>query len=214
MTELARYELGSLTEQMEFARTISVGDLLPKDYRGKPANVMIAVGLGASMGLSPMESLYRIDVIQGKPAASAELIASNVRRAGHTLRLEVNQNPPAARCIIVRSDDPDFEHVVVRDMAWAKQMGLTGKDNYTKQPATMLGWRALTACARQACPEALYGVAYTPDELRDSASPEVAPTATISVADFAAEPAPVDVTDAELVDDAPADTLPMGGDQS
>ena len=29
-------------------------------YRNNPANVIIAVGLGASMGLSPAESLYRI----------------------------------------------------------------------------------------------------------------------------------------------------------
>lgn len=203
-TEVARYDIGSLPEQMEFAKAVSTGDLLPQAYRGKPANVMIAVGLGASMGLSPMEALYRIDVIQGKPTASAELIASNVRKAGHTLRLEVNQEPPAARCVIVRADDPDFEHVVVRDVAWAQKMGLGSKDNYKKQPATMLGWRALTACARQACPEALYGVQYTPDEARDIPA-EKAEATRVSVADFA----PVDVTDAEVIDDEP--TLPVDG---
>ena len=31
----------------------------------------------------------------------------------------------------------------------------------------MLTWRAITAVAREACPEALYGVAYSPDELDD-----------------------------------------------
>lgn len=200
-SEVTRYELGSLADQMEFSKVIATGDLLPVAYRGKPANVMIAVGLGASMGLAPMESLYRIDVIQGKPTASAELIASNVRRAGHTLRLEVNQEPPAARCVIVRADDPDFEHVVIRDMAWAKKMGVDGKANYKSQPATMLGWRALTACARQACPEALYGVGHTADELRE-AGPERGEKPRVSAADFAA---PVDVTDAEVVEDEPAD---------
>lgn len=199
-TEVTRYELGTLTEQMEFSKVVSTGDLLPQAYRGKPANVMIAVGLGASMGLSPMESLYRIDVIQGKPTASAELIASNVRRAGHTLRLEVNENPPAARCVIVRQDDPDFEHVVIRNEAWAKQMGLSQKDNYKKQPATMLGWRALTACARQACPEALYGVGHTADELRDMPrQPERPDRPRVSAADFAPEPA-VDTSTGEVID--------------
>lgn len=199
-TEVTRYDIGTLPEQMEFAKAVSTGDLLPQAYRNKPANVMIAVGLGASMGLSPMESLYRIDVIQGKPTASAELIASNVRKAGHTLRLEVNQEPPAARCVIVRADDPDFEHVVVRDMAWAKKMGVDGKANYKSQPATMLGWRALTACARQACPEALYGVQYTPDEARDIKDEPAADKPRASAADFA--PAePVNVTDAEVIED-------------
>ena len=31
----------------------------------------------------------------------------------------------------------------------------------------MLTWRAVTAVAREACPEALYGVVYTPDEMHD-----------------------------------------------
>lgn len=201
MSEITRYELGSLTEQMDYAKAVSTGDLLPAAYRGKPANVMIAVGLGASMGLSPMESIYRIDVIQGTPTAGAELIASNVRRAGHTLRLEVNEEPPAARCVIIRADDPEHEHVVVRNLAWAKRMGLDGKANYKSQPATMLGWRAVTACARQACPEALYGVAYTSDELRDIPR-ERADAPRTSAADFGpAEPADDDVTDAEIVDE-------------
>jgi hypothetical protein len=46
-------------------------------------------------------------------------------------------------------------------------MGLLSKDNYRKQMMTMLYWRALAACAREACPEALYGAGYTPDELQD-----------------------------------------------
>lgn len=157
----------SLAADIDYAKTIAPAAMLPTAYRGKPADIMLAVGLGRAMGLSPAESLYRIDVIQGKPTASAELIAANVRRAGHVLRLRVDEAATTATCIIIRSDDPDYEHTVTRDRAWAEQMGLLGKDNYKKQPATMLGWRAVTACARIACPEALYGVAYTADEMTD-----------------------------------------------
>lgn len=200
-TELA--QATDLATQMEYSKVIAQSDLLPQAYRGKPANVLLAVGLGQSMGLSPAESLSRIDVIQGKATASAELIASNVRRAGHTLRLEVNENPPAARCVIIRADDPEFEHVVVRNEAWAKQMGLLSKDNYKTQPATMLGWRAITACARQACPEALYGVGHTADELRDAPQ---STTATITASDFAPAQT-VDTTTGEVTVDEPT-----GGD--
>lgn len=165
--ELHQSEASSLAVQMDYARAVSSAALLPQAYRGKPADIMLAVGLGQSMGLSPAESLYRIDVIQGKPTASAELIAANVRKAGHKLRLRVDEQAVSATCTIIRADDPDYEHTVTRDKAWASQMGLASKDNYKKQPATMLGWRAVTACARMACPEALYGVAYTPDEMTD-----------------------------------------------
>ena len=52
-------------------------------------------------------------------------------------------------------------------MAWAKRMGLANKDNYLKQPLTMLAWRSISAAARLVCSEALYGVQYTPDELAE-----------------------------------------------
>ena len=166
--EIAVYEpRHDLQSQMDYARAVSEGSLLPDAYRGKPANVMIAVGLGASMGLSPAESLYRIAVINGKPAAGAELIAANVRKAGH--RLRVRGDEESCTATIIRRDDPDYEFTVTRDLAWAQRMGLATNPNYKRQPGTMLQWRAITACARLACPEALYGVAYTPDELTDDA---------------------------------------------
>lgn len=169
MSEIVRVEPHtlSMSEQMQFSEIASQGDMVPQAYRGKPANALIAIGLGQAMGLSAAESLYRIDVIQGKPTASAELIASNVRKAGHKLRVEVDEANTSVRATIWRADDPEYPHSVVRDMAWAQKMGLATKDNYKKQPTTMLQWRAISAVARLACSEALYGVTYTPDELAD-----------------------------------------------
>jgi len=195
----------ALADQIEYSKLIATGSLLPQAYRGNPANVLLAIGIGQAMGLSPAESLIRIDVIQGTPAAGAELIASNVRKAGHKLRIQVTENPPAATCTIVRSDDPDHPITVTRDMAWAERMELSKKDNYRKQPATMLANRAITGAARLACPEALFGVAYDPSELRDSgaaASVLVAAAAApvVTAADFIAAPAE-DAQEAEVVDE-------------
>lgn len=169
MSEIVRHQPQALAiaDQMRYAEVVTTGDMIPQAYKGKPANALIAIGLGQAMGLSPAESLYRIDVIQGKPTASAELIASNVRKAGHKLRVEVDEANTSVRATIYRADDPDYPHSVVRDMAWAQKMGLQSKDNYKKQPLTMLQWRAVSAVARLACSEALYGVSYTTDELAD-----------------------------------------------
>jgi hypothetical protein len=170
-TELAAREPARLTMQdtINFANSVAGGSLLPRDYQRNPANVIIAVNLGQSMGLSPAESLYRINVIQGKPTASAELIAAQVRRAGHKLRIDRDEARQSVTATIVRCDDPGHPFSETRDAAWAQRMGLASKDNYRRQPMTMLTWRAITAAARVACPEALYGVAYTPDEMRDMA---------------------------------------------
>lgn len=165
----------TMNEEIAFANTVAGGNLLPDSYRNNPANVVIAVNLGQSMGLSPAESLYRINVIKGKPTASAELIAAQVRKAGHKLRIEKDEKNTSVTATVVRCDDPDYPISVTRDAAWAQRMGLASKENYRKQPMTMLTWRAITAAAREACPEALYGVAYTPDEMHDFDKPEPRP---------------------------------------
>lgn len=190
MSEIARIEPHQITmaEQMQFSNIITEGDLVPQAYRGKPANALLAVGLGQAMGLTPAEALIRIDVIQGKPTASAELIAANVRKAGHKLRVEVDEANTSVRATIWRADDPEFPHSVVRDMAWAKQMGLATKDNYKKQPTTMLQWRAISAVARLACSEALYGVTYTPDEMADLGEVKRSPRTPQPVEDLGERP--------------------------
>ena len=168
MSEIQKYEQQiSLSEQVQYANAVSKAGLLPKQYQNRPADIIVAMGLGQSMGLSPMESIYRINVIQGKPTASAELIAAQVRKAGHKLRISKDEQRQSVTATIIRADDPEAPFSVTRDRKWAQQMGLIGKDNYQKQPMTMLTWRAITAVAREACPEALYGVAYTPDEMHD-----------------------------------------------
>lgn len=158
---------GVLTEQLRYAQEVSSADILPDAYKNRPSDILVAMGFGQAMGLSPMESLYRINVIKGKPTMSAELIAAQVRKAGHKLRITKDREHLSVTATIIRSDDPDSPFSETRDQQWAQNMGLTGRENYRKQPLTMLTWRAITAVAREACPEALYGVAYTPDEMYD-----------------------------------------------
>lgn len=198
MSEIELHQNPSaLTEQMDYARAVSSGSMLPDAYRGKPADILLAVGLGQSMGLSPAESLYRIAVIKGKPTASAELIAANVRKAGHKLRVTTDEAGVRVKATIIRADDPDFPFEVVRDLAWAKSMGLADQPNYKKQPLTMLQWRAISAVARLAAPEALYGVQYTPDELSDIG--EQRQGSTLAAA-LTVEPE-VDIATGEIVDE-------------
>lgn len=205
-----------LDTQMRWAQAVTSSErgasILPDQYRGNPANVLIAVGLGASMGLSPAESLYRISVIKGKPSAGAELIAANVRKAGHKLR--VRGDDTTCTAVVIRADDPDFEFSVTRDLAWAKQMGLASQDNYKKQPGTMLQWRAITAVARLACPEALYGVTYTPDEIGGVEAPQrgqARPSGLAAVRAAVDAPEPEQHADAEDADVVPDDVPAQEG---
>lgn len=204
-TEVTTYQpQNELQADMEYARVVSTGAMLPTQYRGKPADILIAMGLGRAMGLSPAESLYRIHVIQGRPTASAELIAANVRKAGHILRVKGDET--SARAVIIRNDDPDFEFESDWNLDRAKRLGLADRDGWKRQPGTMMRWRAITEVARLACPEALYGVAYVREELDDL---PVQPAQRVSAADFAPKADPVVVEHlAEIVEEERADTKP------
>lgn len=58
----------TFNEQMHFAEVISQAKgMLPRAYEGNPANVLVAVQYGASLGIEPMAALQNIDVIQGTP---------------------------------------------------------------------------------------------------------------------------------------------------
>jgi hypothetical protein len=69
----------SLAEAMEYAKLIANSELVPKDYRGKPQNVMIAVQMGAELGLSPILSLQKISIINGKATLAAEALLALIR---------------------------------------------------------------------------------------------------------------------------------------
>lgn len=160
----------TFNEQMRFAEVVSQAKgMLPRAYEGNPANVLVAVQYGASLGIEPMAALQNIDVIQGTPTLSAKAVAALVRANGHKLWMSEDEQNMSATCTIVRNDDKEHPVTVTRDKAWAQRMGLLTKDNYKKQPTTMLMWRAVTACANRACPELFLGLggAYTADELHD-----------------------------------------------
>lgn len=96
-----------LEARSKYAMTLAKSDLLPKEFQGKPANVLIVMGLGQALGLSAEAALYGMHVIEGRPNPSAKLQAALVRRAGHKLRV-LERTDSAAECEIVRADDPDY----------------------------------------------------------------------------------------------------------
>lgn len=199
----------SVPDRMRYAEALSGASLLPAAYRGKPANVLLALEYGAALGIAPMVAIQGIHVIEGKPSASSGLIGALVRKAGH--RMRVTGDDRAARCEITRVDDPDFTFVAEWSMSRAQAAGLTSKQVWKNYPAAMLKARAITECARDACPEALSGVQYTAEELGDDSTPaesyphgpgvgagEAGASTELRAAESPVAPAP-DIVDAELV---------------
>ena len=193
----------TISEQKDIANLYAESTLVPEAFRNKPADIFVAVTLGQSVGISPIQSLSEINVIKGKPTMSASLIAAQVRKAGHKLRIEVDETPgkECATCTIIRRDDPDHPFVSKRDRAWAQRMGLLNNSNYIKQPATMLKKRAITDCARDACSEALCGIDYTPDEMSDLDDVEAKVEEPVEPANPAEPKQNVEIIEAEVVNE-------------
>lgn len=165
---------GEMAAKLAYAKQLASASMLPASYRGNPGNVLWAIEYGAALGLPPVVAIGMVHVMDGKPVASATMISGLVRRAGHKLRVTANNDRAVA--VIIRSDDPGFEHRVEFTMADANRAGLTRNQTWQKYPQAMLTARAVTACARQACPEALMGVQYTAEELGGDASTDDLPS--------------------------------------
>lgn len=159
----AHFQPQVLSAQMDYARALAESNLLPKQYFKQPANLLWAISYGQTLGVDPMTAVQSIHVINGKPTASADLIAGLVRRAGHKLRITGDDRKAVAQ--IIRADDPDFTFEVVWTIERAQAAKLTSKDTWKQFPAAMLKARAITEVARAACSEILQGTIYTPEEM-------------------------------------------------
>lgn len=160
---LALLSPAELIVARDYAAQLADSGLLPASYRKQPANVFYAIEFGRMIAIPPMAAVLGIHVIEGKPTASAALIAALVRRAGH--RIRVSGDDQSATVTIVRSDDPDYTFSATWTIQRAKNALLTGKDVWKKYPGAMLKARATTEVARDACQEVLFGLLYTPEEL-------------------------------------------------
>lgn len=68
LARIAAFTPTNLTEAIALSKLIAGSDLAPKDFKGKPANCLIAMQMGAEVGLAPMQSLQNIAVINGRPS--------------------------------------------------------------------------------------------------------------------------------------------------
>lgn len=178
MNEIAIRQNDALAEKIEWSKAMATGDMLPRQYRGNPANLMFACEYADALGIPRINALTSIHVIDGKPTASADLIASLVRKAGHRLRVEGDDT--YAEATIIRADDPDYIPKPIRwDEARARKAGKWGtKGPWTNYPAAMLRSRAITEAARMWASDALYGVIYTAEELGGQVADDGTPVIT------------------------------------
>ena len=207
MTELVVRE--DLQTQMKRAELLAQASLMPPSYTKQPANVLVAMEMAETLGITLMQAIQGITVISGKMSMSAEMMRALVLRAGHRFRVEVNTDQETT-VLVARREWPDDEQTFTFTIDDAARAGLSGSPTWKKYPKALLLARVTSMACRAVFPDVVQGIGYVPEEL-ESAPPAVSrhappavPTTVTVTTDTGPEPVDVDtgeIVDADVVED-------------
>lgn len=148
------------TTMTQMAAALVKTKFLPQAIQ-TPEQAVAIMLTGRELGLPPMAALSQINVIQGKPTLSAELMLALINRSRLAENIEIVATVEGAVVTMKRKGRAPY--VARFGPTEAKAMGLDGNPNYKKQAATMYQWRAVSMAARAVFPDVVLGL-HTPEE--------------------------------------------------
>jgi hypothetical protein len=169
MTDIERHEPATTPDvpatwvaAMRLTARICDTAFVPKGMRGDPATTLACILYGEEIGLGPMQSLNSIHVIEGRPAASPELMRALVARQGHTF--SVDKATTDAVTVSGKRKDTGATATVTWTMEDARRAGLSNKQVWKSYPRAMLLARATSELCRALFADCVKGLSYTPEE--------------------------------------------------
>jgi hypothetical protein len=178
-----------IEQATQLAMTLAKSTLIPSHLQGKPADILVTIITGHELGLSPMQSLRGMHVINGKASMSADLMVALVlkhRDICEYFRLVESTDTSA----IYETRRLGSEPVKLAwTMAQAHAAGLSSGPTWKKHPAAMLRARCATALARAVYPDLVLGV-YDPEEAAEFSSPVRSVPPPANVVEMAPPPPP------------------------
>lgn len=149
----------TLDEAMKFSGMIADSDICPKDFKGKAGNVLVAVQMGAELGIPPLQALQNIAVINGRPSVWGDSLPALARNHPKFEYIDetFDDRTMTATCKIKRRGEP--EQVYTFSQTDAQQAGLWGKQGpWQTYPKRMLKMRARAWAIRDVFADALKGL--------------------------------------------------------
>jgi hypothetical protein len=172
--------IDTFEQAQKVAEYINKSALVPDAYRGKPADIVIAMQHGMELGLSPMQSLQSVAVINGKPSIYGDALPAVVMLHPDFEDMDAPEptgsNPEewVAMCAVKRRGRaPTVRSFSTAD---AKAAGLWKKAGpWTNYPKRMLMMRARAFALRDAFPDRMKGLT-TVEEAIDITPERVEPS--------------------------------------
>ncbi|MDV3437318.1 hypothetical protein R1H25_17805 [Stenotrophomonas sp. C2852] len=144
-------------QAIQFCDYLAESDLVPKDFKGKPANCLIAIQWGAELGLKPLQALQNLAIINGRPALWGDAVIALVRSSPLCEYITEADDGGTAVCRVKRRGES--EEVRNFSMDDAKVAGLLGKSGpWTQYPKRMRQMRARAFALRDVFPDVLRGM--------------------------------------------------------
>lgn len=160
-------------QALTFSNYLADSDMVPKDFKGKPGNCLIAMQWGAELGLKPLQSLQNLAVINGRPALWGDAVIALVLSSPVCDYVTEDDDGETATCRVKRKGGQ--EQVRTFSMEDAKRAGLAGKQGpWMQYPKRMRQMRARAFALRDVFPDVLRGMAVA-EELQDMAAAAQAP---------------------------------------
>jgi hypothetical protein len=150
----------------------SSSDLVPKQYQGKIANVIIALEVAKQINVSPLAVMQNLYIVHGRPAFEAKFLIAAANSSGKfsplRYRFEGEEGESSWGCRAVAVDLASKEELVgpLITMKMAKEEDWTKNKKWQTMPELMLRYRSAAWWTRVYAPEISLGF-QTTDEVID-----------------------------------------------
>jgi hypothetical protein len=180
----SRYEPRDLPSAITLARMIATSPLCPLALRGREADVLLVMMTGAEIGLTTMQSLRNLYIVEGRIGMSAALIRGRCQKHRDCARFEVAEADAAHAVVEVKKRGWTESRRVSWSIADAERAGLIKEDQpdslWRRWPQEMCVARATTRAASMYFPEITSGL-LSEEDLRDMSTPAAAAAGTPAV---------------------------------
>lgn len=147
----------------QFSEMLANSEMVPKNFKGKPADILIAMQMGSEIGLQPMQSLQNIAVVNGRPTIWGDAVIAICQSSGMLEDITEEVTDDYATVTVKRAGQEP--HSVTFSMADAKKAGLAGKAGpWTQYPKRMMKNRARAYALRDKFADVLSGFGITEEE--------------------------------------------------
>ena len=158
-------------DYIKTAQFLSQSQMIPANFRGKPADILLAFNISNNVGFDPFTVMQNMDVIQGKPSWSSKILIALINSCGRytSLKYKFGNDPKLGgmTCYAYATEKATGEEIIgptismkmAQDEGWLTKNG----SKWKTMPEVMIRYRAASFFARLNCPEVLFGM-YTSDE--------------------------------------------------